>query len=81
MIRQCEPAESEEIYEVINDAASAYSGVIAADCWKAATWAIRSYERHGFRLVPAAQKDELLRRYWTVPDRQIEELNPSSAAG
>ncbi len=33
MIQQCEPAESEEIYEVINDAASAYSGVVAADCW------------------------------------------------
>ena len=152
MIRQCEPAESEAICEVINDAASAYRGVIAPDCWnepymprdelrhemehgvvfwgfheddrlvgvmglqhvgdvalirhaytgtasqgrgigaallahlrrqtdrpmlvgtwKAATWAVRFYERHGFRLVPADQKDELLRRYWTVPDRQIVE--------
>ena len=152
MIRQCEPAQSEAICEVINDAASAYRGVIAPDCWnepymprdelrhemdhgvvfwgfceddrlvgvmglqhvgdvalirhaytrtasqrrgigtallahlrrqtdrpmlvgtwKAATWAVRFYERHGFRLVPADQKDELLRRYWTVPDRQIVE--------
>ena len=41
--------------------------------WKAATWAIRFYERHGFRLVDEPQKDALLRRYWTVPPRQIAE--------
>jgi len=41
--------------------------------WKAATWAIRFYERHGFQLVDDAEKERLLRSYWTVPDRQIEE--------
>jgi GNAT superfamily N-acetyltransferase len=41
--------------------------------WKAATWAIRFYERRGFRLVGEEEKIRLLRRYWTVPDRQIEE--------
>lgn len=41
--------------------------------WKAATWAIRFYERRGFALVPEAEKARLLRRYWTVPERQIEE--------
>jgi GNAT superfamily N-acetyltransferase len=41
--------------------------------WKAATWAIRFYERRGFRVVSDAEKDRLLRRYWTVPERQIEE--------
>ena len=41
--------------------------------WKAATWAVAFYERHGFHLVTPEQKDLLLRRYWTVPDRQIEE--------
>lgn len=40
--------------------------------WRAATWAIRFYEKHGFRLVPEADKGRLLRRYWTVPERQIE---------
>ena len=34
MIRQCEDAEFETIYEIINDAAQAYEGVIPADCWK-----------------------------------------------
>jgi GNAT superfamily N-acetyltransferase len=41
--------------------------------WAAATWAIRFYERHGFHLVTPEEKVSLLRRYWTVPDRQIEE--------
>ncbi len=41
--------------------------------WTAATWAIRFYERHGFVLVDDIEKDRLLRTYWTVPDRQIEE--------
>jgi GNAT superfamily N-acetyltransferase len=41
--------------------------------WKAATWAIRFYERHGFRLVSEAEKRALLQRYWTVPERQIQE--------
>lgn len=153
MIRQCEVGEFEKIYEVINDAASAYRGVIAPDCWKepymsreelrreidegvvfwgfyegkelvgvmglqqvgdvalirhayvktagqrrgigkgllahlqrqtdlpmlvgtwkAATWAIQFYQKHGFRLAqPALLKDQLLRQFWSVAQRQIEE--------
>ena len=40
--------------------------------WSAATWAIDFYRRQGFELVPAREKSDLLRRYWTVPERQIE---------
>jgi GNAT superfamily N-acetyltransferase len=40
--------------------------------WIDAVWAIRFYEKHGFRLVSPEQKEILLRRYWTIPDRQIE---------
>lgn len=40
--------------------------------WAAATWAIHFYERHGFRLVPSDEKERLLRKYWSVPERQIE---------
>ena len=40
--------------------------------WAAATWAIRFYERHGFRLVPPEEKDRLLLRYWTITTRQRE---------
>ncbi|MBB6096216.1 GNAT superfamily N-acetyltransferase [Povalibacter uvarum] len=40
--------------------------------WAAATWAVRFYERHGFRLVPEDLKPLLLRTYWRIPERQIE---------
>ncbi|MDQ3675074.1 MAG: hypothetical protein M3365_11980 [Gemmatimonadota bacterium] len=40
--------------------------------WAAASWAIRFYERNGFAVVPTESKDRLLRRYWSIPARQIE---------
>jgi GNAT superfamily N-acetyltransferase len=40
--------------------------------WAAATWAIGFYQRNGFTVVSNAQKDGLLRRYWSIPERQIE---------
>ena len=152
MIRRCGSSDFEAVYSLVNDAAQAYRGVIAADCWnepymprdelreeiasgvvfwgfeeagqlasvmglqqagdvalirhaytltarqnaglgtallvhlrrqterpmlvgtwKAAGWAVRFYEGRGFRLVPQEQKSALLRRYWTVPERQIDE--------
>jgi N-acetylglutamate synthase-like GNAT family acetyltransferase len=40
--------------------------------WAAATWAIGFYEKHGFRLVSSAEKERLLRAYWSISDRQVE---------
>jgi GNAT superfamily N-acetyltransferase len=40
--------------------------------WAAAKWAIGFYRRHGFEQVSPEEKDRLLRRYWDIPDRQIE---------
>jgi GNAT superfamily N-acetyltransferase len=40
--------------------------------WADAIWAIRFYERHGFELVSPERKRQLLKTYWTIPDRQIE---------
>jgi GNAT superfamily N-acetyltransferase len=40
--------------------------------WADAEWAIRFYERHGFELLSREEGAELLRRYWTIPERQIE---------
>jgi len=45
---------------------------ILVGTWAAATWAIRFYEKHGFKLVTPAEKDRLLRTYWTISERQIE---------
>jgi GNAT superfamily N-acetyltransferase len=150
MIRPCDDTEFDTIYEIINDAAQAYRGVIPADRWKEpympkeelrhaldegivfwgyeedgeligvmgiqpvqdvtlirhayvrtaeqnrgvggkllahlrtqtdrpvligtwadAVWAIRFYEKHGFRLVSPEEKVRLLRRYWSIPERQV----------
>jgi len=40
--------------------------------WAAAEWAVRFYERHGFAPVGRERTAELLRAYWTIPERQIE---------
>ncbi len=151
MIRNATPEDFQSIYEIINDAASAYKGIIPADrwhepympqseleeqiadgvrfscfvedaevvgvmgiqdkgavnlirhayvmtkrrgggvgsillrelmdssqkpiligTWKAADWAIRFYEKHGFSQVSESEKDRLLKTFWNIPDRQIQ---------
>jgi GNAT superfamily N-acetyltransferase len=47
-------------------------GPILIGTWADAVWAIRFYQRHGFQIVGPQLKDSLLRRYWPVPERQIE---------
>ena len=151
MLRTCHASDIETIYNIVNDAATAYQGVIPPDCWHEpymarteleeelasgvvfwgfedagelmgvmgfqdkgevalirhahvrtqrrkqgigtillyhleslttkpiligtwadAVWAIRFYEKNGYRLVSAKEKDRLLRKYWTISNRQIE---------
>jgi len=151
MIRKCDDRDFETIYEIVNEAAEVYKGIIPADRWKEpymprdelrheidadvhfwgyeeegkllgvmgiqdvldvtlirhayvrtaeqkkgvggkllshlrtltsrpillgtwadASWAVRFYEKHGFRLVTPEEKDRLLKKYWSIPERQIE---------
>ncbi len=151
MILQCIDSDFERIFEIINDAAQAYKGIIPADRWKDpymskehlqqeikagvvfwglqedgeligvmgiqevkdvtlirhayvrtvrrnqgvggklisflktlttrpilvgtwadASWAIRFYEGHGFKMVTQEEKNRLLKTYWSIPERQIE---------
>jgi N-acetylglutamate synthase-like GNAT family acetyltransferase len=151
MVRPATPADLQRIYEIINDAAIAYKGIIPADrwhepympqaeleaqiadgvrfncylendeivgvmgiqdrgevnlirhayvstkrrgggigsillrelveaspkpiligTWKAADWAIRFYEKHGFTQVSEEDKNRLLKTFWNIPERQIE---------
>ncbi|HEY8909013.1 MAG TPA: GNAT family N-acetyltransferase [Desulfosporosinus sp.] len=151
MIRLCELNESEIIFNIVNDAAQAYKGIIPVDRWKepymtkeklqheieegvefwgyeedgqlqgvmglqlvddvtlirhayvrtvkrnsgiggkllshlktltnkpiligtwaAADWAIKFYEKYGFKVVSMEEKNILLRKYWNIPDRQVE---------
>ncbi len=39
--------------------------------WTAAWWAIRFYEKNGFRRIPRESLSKL-RQYWTISDRQAE---------
>jgi N-acetylglutamate synthase-like GNAT family acetyltransferase len=45
---------------------------ILVGTWAAAHWAIDFYRRNGFASVPDGQARELLRKYWSIPERQIE---------
>ncbi len=44
---------------------------ILVGTWADAVWAVRFYQKHGFRLVSPDEKDRLLRTYWSIPERQI----------
>ena len=50
----------------------AHTSTVLVGTWEAAQWAIRFYEKHGFRLVPTQEKNRLLRKYWKIPDRQVQ---------
>jgi N-acetylglutamate synthase-like GNAT family acetyltransferase len=47
-------------------------GPVLIGTWANAAWAIRFYERYGFERVEDEEKVRLLKRYWNVPERQIE---------
>ena len=40
--------------------------------WKDATWAIRFYEKFGFILHTKKETTLLLKKYWNIPSKQIE---------
>jgi N-acetylglutamate synthase-like GNAT family acetyltransferase len=151
MIRKCTDSDFEAIYEIINDAAQAYKGIIPDDrwhepymsrvqlrreiddgvcfwgfkeehtlvgvmgiqekgnvclirhayvktnrrnegvgarllkhleamtekpiligTWADALWAIRFYQKNGYRLLSEAEKNTLLKKYWNIPERQVQ---------
>ena len=37
--------------------------------WADTNWALKFYQKHGFKF--STDKDELLRRYWDIPEKQI----------
>ena len=45
---------------------------ILVGTWADAHWAVDFYRRNGFSLVSADRARELLRSYWSIPERQIE---------
>ena len=47
-------------------------GPVLIGTWADAVWAIRFYQRHGFRMVNSEEKNRLLKKYWSIPERQAE---------
>jgi GNAT superfamily N-acetyltransferase len=40
--------------------------------WSAAQWAVAFYEKNGFARVSREETVRLLKRYWDIPERQVE---------
>jgi N-acetylglutamate synthase-like GNAT family acetyltransferase len=40
--------------------------------WADAVWAVDFYRKHGFRMVNVEEKTRLLKKYWSIPERQVE---------
>jgi GNAT superfamily N-acetyltransferase len=57
---------------LLTQLASQAAGPLLVGTWADAQWAIRFYERHGFRLTGTEEKDRLLSTYWNIPPRQRE---------
>lgn len=47
-------------------------GPLLIGTWADADWAIGFYRRHGFVVVSHKDKERLLRKYWKIPERQVE---------
>jgi N-acetylglutamate synthase-like GNAT family acetyltransferase len=45
---------------------------ILVGTWADALWAISFYEKNGYTLVSEEEKNRLLRKYWSIPERQVQ---------
>jgi N-acetylglutamate synthase-like GNAT family acetyltransferase len=57
---------------LLNNLRSKATRPLLVGTWAAAGWAIEFYRQHGFETVPRDRVPLLLRRYWSIPERQIE---------
>jgi len=58
--------------KLLNHLAELTTKPILIGTWADAAWAINFYKKHGFKLVSPQEKEHLLKKYWTIPIRQIE---------
>jgi GNAT superfamily N-acetyltransferase len=56
---------------LLTELCSRRSRPILVGTWAAANWAIDFYKRNGFGVVEPEKAKALLKKYWTIPDRQI----------
>ena len=58
--------------KLLQHLAASVSTPILIGTWADASWAISFYKKHGYRLVSFNEKEQLLRKYWNIPLRQID---------
>ena len=44
---------------------------ILVGTWEAAHWAVKFYEKHGFKLLSREETNNMLKMYWNIPERQV----------
>lgn len=73
MILRCADSNFAEILEIINDAAKVYRGVIPEDRYHE-PYMPEKHLRHEIQSGVEfwAEKNRLLRKYWDIPERQVE---------
>jgi GNAT superfamily N-acetyltransferase len=45
---------------------------ILVGTWETAPWAIGFYQKHGFTLLSREETNKHLKKYWNIPERQVE---------
>lgn len=58
--------------KILNSLKTQKTKPLLVGTWEDAVWAIGFYQKHGFELVSKEESARLLRKYWSIPDRQIE---------
>ncbi|MFH1491462.1 MAG: GNAT family N-acetyltransferase [Pseudomonadota bacterium] len=51
---------------------SASDKPILVGTWADALWAISFYQKNGYRMANPSEKNRLLKKYWDIPERQVE---------
>lgn len=44
---------------------------ILVGTWETAPWAVKFYEKNGFRLLSREDTNKMLKKYWNIPERQV----------
>ena len=57
--------------QLLNHVQSVTDKIVLIGTWASATWAIDFYKRNGFFLVAEPEREQLLRKYWAIPERQV----------
>ncbi len=58
--------------KLLKHLSSQLSKPILIGTWEAAFWAVKFYKKHGFVKVTNQEKDKLLKKYWSIPERQVD---------